>query len=499
MLEFSETALQDAVNAYVGIEEFLHRVRTRVGAVEPGQWTPRFAAALNDDLAVPTALAEVHHTRAEGNRALDAGRPRRALAAPRDPGDDGHSRLRPARRALGVARRDVGRAGRRSTCWCGPSWSAARQARVQRDWKLADEIRDRLKDAGIEVTDTADGPQWRWGQNTTPMAGNSQRRGAIRKAGTKKGPTVGSGGQRRRGLEGRGRHSARPHAPQPPGRQARAGHSRSRPASAKTTRLENVLGRNPVLECLRAGVPATALYVALGAEADERLTESVSRGSRFRHRDPRGAAHRPGPDDHQRPAPGHRAAGAAVQLRRIPTTCSAAVADSPPALLVALDNISDPRNLGAIVRSVAAFGGHGVLIPQRRSASVTAWPWRTSAGAAARIPVARATNLNRTLKDWADRGLQVVGLDADGDTWSTTWTAPARSWWSSARRAKGCPGWSADCDAVVSIPMSGRDESLNAWRYRGSVRARLPTYCWPMLLCVRNCRTGEDEQQQDGG
>ena len=93
-----------------------------------------------------------------------------------------------------------------------------------------------------------------------------------------------------------------------------------------------------------------------------------------------------------------------------------ATKDSAPALMVALDNISDPRNLGAIVRSVAAFGGHGVLIPQRRSASVTAVAWRTSAGAAARVPVARATNLNRTLKDWADAGLQVVGLDADGDT-----------------------------------------------------------------------------------
>src|SRR5581483_11132278 len=73
MLEFSEAALHDAVNAYTGIEDFLHRVRSRVGAVTPGQLTPRFAAALDDDLSVPIALAEVHHARAEGNRALDAG------------------------------------------------------------------------------------------------------------------------------------------------------------------------------------------------------------------------------------------------------------------------------------------------------------------------------------------------------------------------------------------------------------------------------------------
>ena len=73
MLEFSETALQDAAKAYTGIEDFLHRVRNRVGAVVPGEWTPKFAAALDDDLAVPIALAEVHAARAEGNRALDAG------------------------------------------------------------------------------------------------------------------------------------------------------------------------------------------------------------------------------------------------------------------------------------------------------------------------------------------------------------------------------------------------------------------------------------------
>ena len=113
------------------------------------------------------------------------------------------------------------------------------------------------------------------------MAGNSQRRGAVRKAGTKKGPKVGSGGVRRRGLEGRGatppahmrpNHPAAKRASE--GRAATAG-----PARKKTDDTEIVLGRNPVLECLRAGVPATALYVALGTEADERLTESVTRAA----------------------------------------------------------------------------------------------------------------------------------------------------------------------------------------------------------------------------
>ena len=108
------------------------------------------------------------------------------------------------------------------------------------------------------------------------MAGNSQRRGAVRKPGTKKGPTVGSGGVRRRGLEGRGatpRAEQRPHHPaaKKAAKAARQAQGRHR----KTDDTELVLGRNPVVECLRAKVPATALYVALGTEADERLTERV--------------------------------------------------------------------------------------------------------------------------------------------------------------------------------------------------------------------------------
>ena len=73
-------------------------------------------------------------------------------------------------------------------------------------------------------------------------------------------------------------------------------------------------------------------------------------------------------------------------------------------LIVALDGVTDPRNLGAVVRSAAAFDAHGVVVPQRRAVGMTASAWRTVAGAAARIPVARATNLTRTLRDWAEAG-----------------------------------------------------------------------------------------------
>ena len=303
------------------------------------------------------------------------------------------------------------------------------------------------------------------------MAGNSQRRGAIRKS-SKKGPTVGSGGVRRRGLEGRG---ATPPAHMRPNHPAakRAKAQPRRPVKRKDDGVETVLGRNPVVECLRAGVPATALYVALGAQADERLSESVTLAADS------GIAILEVPrTDLDRMTTNGLHQGIALQVPPYdylhPDELLKIALNNPPALLVALDNISDPRNLGAIVRSVAAFGGHGVLIPERRSASVTAVAWRTSAGAAARIPVARATNLNRTLKDWADRGLQLVGLDADGDTVVDDLDGGGPIVVVVGSEGKGLSRLvRQSCDSVVSIPMSGPTESLNASVAAGVVLAEI--------------------------
>ncbi|OBK64999.1 23S rRNA (guanosine(2251)-2'-O)-methyltransferase RlmB [Mycobacterium sp. 1165178.9] len=304
------------------------------------------------------------------------------------------------------------------------------------------------------------------------MAGNSRRRGAIRKEGTKKGPTVGSGGQRRRGLEGRGPTPPAHMRPNHPAAKRAKAQAR-RPARGRTDESETVLGRNPVLECLRAGVPATALYVALGTEADERLTESVTRAADL------GISILEVPrTDLDRMTSNHLHQGIALQVPPYdyahPDDLVAAAIASPPALLVALDNISDPRNLGAIVRSVAAFGGHGVLIPQRRSASVTAVAWRTSAGAAARIPVARATNLTRTLTDWAGRGLRVVGLDAGGDTLLDDIDGTDPLVVVVGSEGKGLSRLvRQNCDEVVSIPMAQNTESLNASVAAGVVLAEI--------------------------
>jgi 23S rRNA (guanosine2251-2'-O)-methyltransferase len=305
------------------------------------------------------------------------------------------------------------------------------------------------------------------------MAGNSQRRGAVRKAGTKKGPQVGSGGVRRRGLEGKG---ATPPAHQrpnhPAGKRAAKAARQAQGRHKKTDDVELVLGRNPVVECLRAGVPASALYVMLGAESDERLTESVQRAADSgipimevqRH-------------DLDRLSTNGLHQGIALQVppydyAHPDDMLKAATSGPEPALLVALDNISDPRNLGAIVRSVAAFGGDGVVIPQRRSASVSAVAWRTSAGAAARLRVARATNLNRTLKDWADAGLQIVGLDAGGNTELDDLDATGPTVVVVGSEGKGLSRLVREhCDAIVSIPMAGPTESLNASVAAGVVLA----------------------------
>lgn len=314
------------------------------------------------------------------------------------------------------------------------------------------------------------------------MAGNSQRRGAIRKGGSKKGQVVGSGGQRRRGLEARGatpKAEDRPY--HPAAKRARAAAKAAGPGSGgRRTPAgrkpedgpEMVLGRNPVVECLRAEVPATALYVALGTEADERLKEAVQRAA-----DAGISILEVSRSELDRLSANgmHQGVGLQVPPYRYvhpDDLLDRAAENHETPLLVALDNISDPRNLGAVIRSVAAFGGHGVVIPQRRSASVTAVAWRTSAGAAARLPVARATNLTRTLKDWQSRGVRVVGLDAGGDTSLDDFDGTDPVVVVVGSEGKGLSRLVREtCDAVLSIPMAGEVESLNASVAAGVVLA----------------------------
>jgi 23S rRNA (guanosine2251-2'-O)-methyltransferase len=297
------------------------------------------------------------------------------------------------------------------------------------------------------------------------MAGNSRRQGAIRKPGTKKGAVVGSGGQRRKGLEGKG---PTPRADRRPGHPAQKRAARAEKAEKsrgkKPDAPELIAGRNPVVEALRAEVPATALYVALNVDADDRVTEAVRIAA------DRGISILEVPReelDRKTNRAMHQGLGLQVppfEYAHPDDLLKAAQGSGDPPLLVALDGVTDPRNLGAVIRSAAAFGAHGVLLPGRRSAGMTAVAWRTSAGTAAKLPVAVATNLTRQLKAWAAEGLMLVGLDADGtvdidslelatDPLVVVVGSEGRGLSRLVRET---------CDATVSIPMAAGVESLNA-------------------------------------
>lgn len=340
---------------------------------------------------------------------------------------------------------------------------------------------------------------------------NKPRAGAVRK--TRKGPQVGSGGQGRQALEGKKptpKAEDRPYHPagkrkaaaerydaaggRP--KEASAGRSRdasagrpreasvgrsprrdsssgapqspqSRPRSRNKTADESevVTGRNSVVEALRARIPAIALYVATRIEVDDRVKEALNLAN---HRGiPVLEVMRPELDR----LAGFDSVHQGLALKVPPyeyahpiELLELTISRGKKPLFVALDGITDPRNLGAIIRSVAAFGGQGVIVPQRRSVGLTASAWKTSAGAAARTPVAMAANLTQTLKAFKERGVFVLGLDGDGDIQLPSLElANEPVLLVVGSEGKGLSRLVTEtCDAVVSIPINAATESLNA-------------------------------------
>jgi 23S rRNA (guanosine2251-2'-O)-methyltransferase len=322
---------------------------------------------------------------------------------------------------------------------------------------------------------------------------------AAKSGSARKGASIGSGGQGRKALRGKGATppaemrkghpaqrrattaaraadsgAARP-APARGGRDAAAGTAarggpvardpggRLQAARRGVEADELVVGRNAVVEALRAGVPASTLYVAGGLEFDERLAEARRLAGRAGM-----SVVDLGRIDLDRlcgNAP-HQGLALVVPPFRYahPDDLLDRALATSPGLLVGLDGVTDPRNLGAVVRSAAAFGAQGVVVPERRAAGMTAAAWKTSAGAAARLPVAKATNLTRTLRAYAERGLVVVGLAADADVSLDDLAVAADPLvlvvGSEGRGLSRLVG--ETCDLLVRIPMAGEVESLNA-------------------------------------
>jgi 23S rRNA (guanosine2251-2'-O)-methyltransferase len=298
------------------------------------------------------------------------------------------------------------------------------------------------------------------------MAGNSQRKGSVRK--TTKKPTAGSGGRVRRGLEGKGptpkakdRPNHKAYKAAQRSQKSQPGRPRRRPTSGDA---EWVAGRNSVVEALREGVPATTVYVAEGAERDGRLREA------FRLAAERGISLlevTKGELDRMTGGAVHQGLAARIppyEYAHPDDLLERAREAGEQPLVVALDQVTDPRNLGAVVRSAAAFGAHGVVVPERRAAGMTAAAWKTSAGAAARTPVAQAVNLVRQLKSYQDAGCMVVGLAADGEvSLPDLDLADGPLVLVVGSEGEGLSRLVAEtCDQLVSIPMANRVESLNA-------------------------------------
>lgn len=311
--------------------------------------------------------------------------------------------------------------------------------------------------------------------------GNKPRAGAVRKA--RKGPQVGSGGQGRQALEGKKPTPRAEDRPYHPAGKRKAAAERFEAAGGRRTpavgapprstgrspksadESEMVTGRNSVLEALRARIPVTTLYLASRIEFDDRVKEilSIATGRGI----PVLEVMRPELDR----LAGFDSVHQGVALKVPPyeyahplELLDKVISRGQVPLLVALDGITDPRNLGAIIRSVAAFGGQGVIVPQRRSVGLTASAWKTSAGAAARTPVAMASNLTQTIKAYKDRGVFVIGLDGEGEV-SLPDLQLAREPVLVVVGSEG-KGLSRlvteNCDAVVSIPIQATTESLNA-------------------------------------
>lgn len=235
-----------------------------------------------------------------------------------------------------------------------------------------------------------------------------------------------------------------------------------------------IAGRNPVREALDAGAGLERIYLQAGAHGS--AVDAIRRAAK--------AAGVPvqvvPPARIGRLAPGvnHQgvvAVSAEVDYGDVDDMLSSVAPDNDTVkalrpLFVALDEIEDPHNLGAILRSAVAAGAAGAILPERRSAPLNATAVKASAGNALKIPVARVTNLADTLLATKERGYWVVGLEGDAPTGSKAQRTTVWDWdWARptilvvGNEGRGLrPRVLEACDALASIPMAGPAESLNA-------------------------------------
>lgn len=226
-------------------------------------------------------------------------------------------------------------------------------------------------------------------------------------------------------------------------------------------RDELIIGRNPVMEALRAGRNIDTLFVARGerqGSIGKIIAMSREQKIPVKEVDSKKLDYMCGNAHHQ----GVIARVAAHEYASIDDIFKRAEEQGESPFIIVCDEISDPHNLGAIIRSAECAGAHGVIIPKRRSAELTYTVAKTAAGALEYMPVARVGNLATTLDDLKQRGVWVYGTDMKGEAWcQTDMRGPVALVIGS--EGKGMGRLVRDkCDFVISLPMQGNIDSLNA-------------------------------------
>lgn len=234
---------------------------------------------------------------------------------------------------------------------------------------------------------------------------------------------------------------------------------------------EWIVGKNPVMEALRSGHPINKIWIAEGVNKNLMgpiLSLAKEQGVVVTTANRKKLDNLSGTENHQ----GVIASVAAYEYAEVEDLLERARAKNEPPFLLILDELEDPHNLGSILRTADASGVHGVIIPKRRSVGLTATVAKASAGAVQYVPVARVTNLVRTMEDLKKQGIWITGTDAKGDRdfREGDYTMPLAIVIGS--EGKGMSRLVREtCDFLVRLPMKGQVTSLNA-----SVAAALLMY-----------------------
>ncbi|NOZ63102.1 MAG: 23S rRNA (guanosine(2251)-2'-O)-methyltransferase RlmB [Calditrichaeota bacterium] len=226
--------------------------------------------------------------------------------------------------------------------------------------------------------------------------------------------------------------------------------------------MEIVYGKNPIREALAAKKPLNKIFVLRGKKSpsDMKIIQQARQAKiPVREVDRQKLIELVGHDGHQ----GFVALTVDVQYSELEDIFSLAEQREEKPLIALLDEIQDPHNLGAIIRSAEALGFHGIVIPKDRSAGLSATVMKTSAGAASHLPIVRVTNLARTMDELKSAGIWIVGADQDAEQ-----TIYAAKFPSSLAVVIGSEGKGLrrlvreKCDFLVRIPLFGKVDSLNA-------------------------------------